>query len=228
MTLVRKSLLLLALMLGAFGSAIALHPSAKIADERPPLDLKTLIPAQFGDWREEKQTVAQVVNPQQKETIDKIYNQTLSRTYVNPKGYRIMLSLAYGGDQSDSMQVHKPEVCYPAQGFQVLKKSTAAIALPFGPLPVVRIETQLGQRREPVTYWITVGDQIVQGNVQKKLAEMRFRFAGKIPDGLLFRVSSIDPEIPRAYDLQAKFINQLLGALTPEQRHRLAGSFGAS
>lgn len=42
MTLVRKSLLLLALMLAAFGSAIALRPSDKMADERPPIDLKTL------------------------------------------------------------------------------------------------------------------------------------------------------------------------------------------
>lgn len=226
MTLVRKSLLLLVLMLGAFGSAIALRPSAKIADERPPIDLKTLIPVQFGDWREETQYASHVVNPQQQEALDKIYSETLSRTYVNAKGYRIMLSVAYGGDQSAATQVHKPEVCYPAQGFQVLKKTTETITLPFGPLRVTHIDTQLGQRHEPITYWITVGDQIVQGNVEKKLAEMKFRFAGKIPDGLLFRISSIDPESPRAYELQANFINQLLGAVTSEQRHRLAGSFG--
>ncbi len=226
MTLVRKSLLLLVLMLGAFGSAIALRPSSKIADERPPIDLKTLIPVQFGDWREETQYANFVVNPQQKEMLDKIYSETLSRTYVNAQGYRVMLSVAYGGDQSRATQVHKPEVCYPAQGFQVLDKAAATVVSPFGPLRVVHVDTQLGKRREPITYWITVGDQIVQGNVQKKLAEMRFRFAGKIPDGLLFRVSSVDPEIARAYDIQASFINQLLGTLTPQQRYRLAGSFG--
>lgn len=188
MTLVRKSLLLLALIFAAFGSAIALRPSSKIADERPPIDLKTLIPAQFGDWREETQYANAVVNPQQKEALDKIYSETLSRTYVNTKGYRIMLSVAYGGDQSKATQVHKPEVCYPAQGFQVLKKATAIIASPFGPLKITHVDTQFGQRREPITYGITVGDQIVEGNVQKKLAEMRFRFAETIPDGLLFRV----------------------------------------
>jgi EpsI family protein len=139
-----------------------------------------------------------------------------------------MVSVAYGGDQSDSMQVHKPEICYPAQGFQVLNKSRASIALPFGPLPVTRVDTQLGQRREPITYWTTVGDRVVHSGIHKKLVEMSFGFTGKIPDGLLFRVSSIDSEIARAFDLQAIFINQLLGAVTPEQRRRLAGSLGNS
>jgi len=87
----------------------------------------------------------------------------------------------------------------------------------------------VGQRRAPATYRIVVGDRAaVGGGIDKKLAEMRFRFAGKIPDGLLFRVSSIDPEIARAYAIHASFINQLLAAVTPEQRLRLAGSFGKS
>ncbi len=228
MNLVRKSLLLLGLMLAASASAIALRPSARVADERPPIDLKTLIPAQFGDWHEDLQGAAYVVNPQQEALIEKIYSETLSRTYVNSKGYRIMLSIAYGDDQSRATQVHRPEVCYPAQGFQLLDKTDTTFASSFGTLPVTHIDTQLRQRHEPVTYWITVGDRIVQGNVQKKLAEMAFRFAGKIPDGLLFRVSSIDRDTAKAYAIQAGFINQLLAALTPEQRQRLAGSFGRS
>ncbi len=224
MTLFRKSLLLLVLMLIASASAVALRPSTKVTDQRPPINLAKMIPAQFGDWREEQQNAAYVVNPQQEEMIEKIYSETLSRTYVNASGYRIMLSIAYGGDQSRATQVHKPEVCYPAQGFQLLNKTETTMASPFGPLRVTRIDTQLRQRHEPVTYWITVGDRIVRGNVEKKLAEMHFRFAGEIPDGLLFRVSSIDPETARAYDIQAGFVNQLLAVLTPEQRRRLAGN----
>lgn len=225
MNLLRKGLLLLALMFAASAAAYALRPRHKVADLQPAVDLMTLIPKQFGDWHEEPQNFAAVINPQQKEVLDKIYNQTLARTYANTQGYRIMLSVAYGGDQSDGMQVHKPEVCYPAQGFQVLSKSSATLALPFGPLPVTRVDTQLGQRREPVTYWITIGDQVVQGGIQKKLVEMRYGFAGRIPDGLLLRVSSIDPDVTRAYALQAGFVNQLLAAVKPEQRQRFAGSF---
>ena len=225
MNRLRQSLLLLMLMFAAAALAVALRPTQKIADLRPAIDLVTMIPQRFGDWREEQETNAYIVDPQQKALIEKIYNQTLSRTYVSTKGYRVMLSVAYGSDQSKSMQVHKPEVCYPAQGFQLLDKTTATIALPFGPLTVTRVDTQLGQRREPITYWTTIGDQAIQDGIHKKMLEMSYGFSGRIPDGLLFRVSSIDSEIARAYEFQANFINQLLGAVTPEQRKRLAGSF---
>ncbi len=56
-----------------------------------------MIPKQFGDWREEPQRIVQVINPQSQELLDKLYSETLTRTYVNAGGYRIMLSLAYGG-----------------------------------------------------------------------------------------------------------------------------------
>jgi EpsI family protein len=223
MNLLRKSLLTLALMFAAAAAAVVLRPTAKVADRHPAVDLASLIPVRFADWTEEKQSVALVVDPQQKAAIERIYSQTLSRVYVNAKGYRIMLSIAYGDDQSDARQLHKPEVCYPAQGFQILEKTSARIDSPFGTIPVTRIDAQLGLRREPVTYWTTVGDQLVEGGIGKKLAEMRYGFSGSIPDGLLFRVSSLDPQTTRAYEAQAEFVRELLGALTPEQRRRLAG-----
>jgi EpsI family protein len=226
MTLAHRSLLLLALMCATAVGAVVLRPTQKIADLRPAIELMTLVPSHFGDWREEPQQFAVVVNPQQQETLNKIYNQTLSRLYVNRTGYRIMLSVAYGGDQSDGMQIHRPEVCYPAQGFQLLAKRTATIALPFGSLLVTRLDTQLGQRREPITYWITIGNKVVRGNIEKKLAEMSYGVRGRIPDGLLFRISSIDPEIARAFEVQEGFISQLLVGVTPETRERLAGTFG--
>src|SRR5450830_590456 len=120
MRLTFKNLLLLALMLISAGLGAALRPTISMADERPPIDLAAMVPTTFGDWREEINVLAQVINPQQKSVIDKIYSQTLSRTYVNPQGYRIMLSIAYGKNQSDALQLHKPEVCYPAQGFTLL------------------------------------------------------------------------------------------------------------
>lgn len=228
MNLIRKSILLLVLMCAASALAVVLHPTNKIADQQSAINLEAMIPQRFGDWREVPQSHAVLANPQQTELLDKLYNQVLTRTYINDQGYRIMFLIAYGGDQSDGTQVHKPEVCYPAQGFQLLKKNAATIALPFGPLLVTRVDTELGQRREPITYWITIGDQVVQSGIQKKLVEMRYGFTGRIPDGLLVRVSSIDQNTMHAYDIQEKFINQMLGAVTPEQRQRLAGSLGKS
>ncbi len=219
-----RNVILLVLMLAASGLAVALCPTHKIADQGPKIELETMIPRAFGDWREEQQSSAQIVDPQTKEMIEKIYNQTLTRTYANANGYRIMLSIAYGNDQSDSMQMHKPEVCYPAQGFTLHNKQTGNLTVANGLIPVTRILTSLGQRSEPVTYWTTIGDRVVQGGVNKKIIEMSYGLTGKIPDGMLIRVSSIDAEAEKAYEIQNRFSAQMIGALAPENRQRFTGN----
>jgi EpsI family protein len=219
-----RNIILLVLMLAASGLALALRPSHKIADQGPKVDLEAMIPPTFGDWREVKQSSAQIVDPQQQESINEIYSQTLSRTYINDAGYRIMLSLAYGGEQSSSLQVHKPDVCYPAQGFTLENKETGSLAFNNGSISLTRILTSLGQRIEPVTYWTTIGDKVVQSRFNRKLIEISYGLTGKIPDGMLVRVSSIDPDSHKAYEIQDRFALQMLEALAPENRQRLTGN----
>jgi hypothetical protein len=59
--------------------------------------------------------------------------------------------------------------------------------------------------------------------VEKRLVEMRFALTGRIPDGMLFRVSSIDIDAKRAFEAQDAFIRDLLAAVPPEGRQRLSG-----
>jgi EpsI family protein len=218
----RIALIIAALMISASIGAVIARPTAKVADEAP-ISLEQMIPVQFGDWREEPQRFAQVVNPQTQELLDKLYSQILSRTYVNSGGYHVMLSLAYGSDQRGSLQAHKPEVCYPAQGFNIHNIAAGSLGTTFGEIPVRRLFGTLGARQEPVTYWFTVGDQAVMGTTQKKLVELRFGLTGRIPDGMLFRVSSIDGDQPRAYQMQEQFVKQLLQAVAPADRKRISG-----
>jgi EpsI family protein len=219
-----RNFTLLILMLAASGLALALRPTVKISAEGRIIDFETIIPRAFGEWREESQNSAQIVDPQQQQVIKKIYTQTLNRTYVNDKGYRVMLALAYGEDQRDSMQVHYPEICYPAQGFALQDKKTGTLDTETGPIAVTRILTSLGPRNEPVTYWTTVGDRVVQTGIQKKIAEMSYGLNGKIPDGMLIRVSSIDADATHAYEMQDRFADQMLRDLKPEYRKRLDGN----
>lgn len=202
----------------------------KTADLGPPVSLETMIPRQFGDWREDTRQSVQVINPQTQELLDKLYSQILTRAYVNENGYRIMLSLVYGTDVRgrSSLQAHKPEVCYSAQGFNVQRNETAMLSTAFGDsIPVRRLFATMGAREEPLTYWFTVGDTTVQGKFEKRLVDLRYGLTGRIPDGLLFRISSIDGNPARAHELQDHFINQLLQAVTPADRARLTG-LGAS
>jgi len=166
-----------------------------------------------------------MANPEQEALIKKIYSQTLSRTYINSSGDRIMLSIAYGGDQSDNMSVHKPEVCYPAQGFQILKNSADTFATGEGNIPIKRLVAVQGRRIEPITYWTTVGDTVAAvSGLMWKLNVMKYGLTGKIPDGLLFRISSIQADEAKAYRTQDAFARDLLKAMSPSGRERIIGN----
>lgn len=219
----RIAILAAVLMIAASAGAFALRPNTKLAEIGPGISLETIVPKSFGDWREEPQRTAQVVNPQTQELLDKLYSQILTRVYVNAAGERIMLSLAYGSDQRGSLQAHKPEVCYPAQGFVLHRNQASTLTTPFGTIPVRRLFTTLGPREEPVTYWFTVGEKAVQGKVQKRLVDLSYGLTGRIPDGMLFRISSIDRNQGRANELHDNFVNQLLSAVPPAERRRLSG-----
>ena len=219
----RVAFVLAALMCTASVGAIIAKPGPRAANQGPAINLEAMVPNQFGVWREETQPVTQVINPQTKELLDKLYSQILSRTYVNAEGYRIMLSIAYGSDQRGGLQAHKPEVCYPAQGFTLQSLTAAILATEFGDIPATRLFTTMGQRKEPVTYWFTVGDSAIQSRLQKRVVEFRYVLTGQIPDGLLFRVSSIDGDQSRAYRFQDQFVAQLLESVSPADRVRLSG-----
>jgi len=218
-----RNIVMAVLMLLAAGVAMAIHPTHRIADDGPAVILENMIPMQFGDWKDEPQQNGHIVNPQVKEKLDRIYTATLSRTYVNSTGDRIMLSIAYGADQSDAKQLHYPEVCYPAQGFQLMSNQVGELKTDFGNIPVRRLYTVLGMRAEPLTYWTTVGNKAVLGSKQTKLEQLRYGFRGKIPDGLLFRVSSITSDADAGYAVQQAFVRALITALPQQDRAKLAG-----
>lgn len=213
-------------MLAAAGMALALKPTEKVADAGPKVDLEILIPKAFGDWKIDETIVPLIANPEQEAMLNKIYNQTLTRTYFNANGDRIMLSIAYGGDQSDSMAVHKPEVCYPAQGFQILKNRASTFSTGEGDIPVKRLVASQGRRIEPITYWTTVGDTVAVSGLKWKIQQMKYGLTGKIPDGLLFRISSIQADDAKAYQVQDAFTRDLLKAMSPDGRQRIIGSPG--
>lgn len=218
-----RNLIIALCMLAASGAAMAIRPSHRIADEGPKVELEKIIPSSFGDWTELPQQPGQIINPQVREKLDRIYTQTLSRTYVNKNGDHIMLSIAYGADQSDAKQLHYPEVCYPAQGFQVVSNVTGVVKTDFGDIRVRRLLTVLGNRSEPLTYWTTVGNRVVLGGKETKLEQLKYGFKGQIPDGLLFRVSSITADVDNGYEVQQGFVAELIHGMSAADRTRLAG-----
>jgi EpsI family protein len=210
-------------MLFTAGAAALLKPDPKNLESTSTFDLQAIVPKQFGVWTHEPNASVAMVDPQAKQLLDKIYSQILTRTYKNDAGYRVMLSIAYGSDQRGALQAHKPEICYPAQGFSMQSGIDTSVETPLGILPVRQLRMVLGARKEPVTYWFTVGEQAVVTAFDRRLATLKSIMTGRIPDGLLFRVSSIDADSTLAFKKQNEFVLQLLSALSPTARMRLSG-----
>jgi EpsI family protein len=220
----QRSLIVGAAMLAAGGLAVAMKPTVPIADLRPKVDLESMIPRAFSEWSIDTSLAPVQVSPEVKAKLDEVYDQTLSRTYINDRGQRVMLSIAYGGRHGEGMQTHRPEICYPAQGFTIDRVlASSAVQTVFGSLRVNRLVASHGQRIEPITYWVVVGEVATEFGIRMKLAQLRYSVTGRIPDGILIRVSSIDRDDGRAYKLQEQFIGALLASLNETHRLRVMG-----
>jgi len=211
-------------MLASAWATDAITPKVRIAESRPPIVLATEIPERFGDWEVDRNQVAAVVNPTTVAELNKIYAETLSRTYVNRSGERIMLSIAYGTDQRDNLAVHFPEGCYGGQGFAVEQTVREKMHTVAGDIPVSRTKATLNSRVEPITYWIIVGERAVPTSWDLKKAKLSYALRGLIPDATLMRVSSISADKEAAFRLQQQFVDQMLTALPPRMRTHFAGT----
>jgi EpsI family protein len=210
-----QSMLIAVLMLTAALAANSYKPTNRLAAHKPRIELDQQIPKSFADWTEDTSQVPILPNPQVQAKLDVLYSATLARTYRNQTGQRVMLSIAYGSDQSsEATSVHRPEFCYSAQGFKVSNMGETTITIGSRQLRVQTLLAQLGQRREPITYWITLDETATLPGFSRKYEQLRYGLRGQIPDGLLFRVSSIGENDGEHYKLQEKFLNDLSASMT--------------
>jgi EpsI family protein len=220
-----RTLVAAALMLAGAWVARAWTPHQYLADavQRPPLERS--LPQRFGDWQVDQAHAQMVVDPSQLELINRLYQDTVSRSYMDASGHKVMLTIAYGRDQSEGVQLHTPEYCYPAAGLRVGPSHHEAIALGFKSQPVVRLVARRGTMVEPITYWVTMGEYVVNGGpAARRNVRFKYGFDGFIPDGALFRISSIGQDEAEEYRVQEAFLKQFFEAVSPVEKKLLAGT----
>jgi EpsI family protein len=207
-------------VLAMTASAVAPRPRPSAA----PLVLEQSIPSSFAGWRLDASMVPVAPAPDVQARLEELYEQIVSRTYIDGSGRRVMLTIAYGGDQRDALRSHRQEVCYRAQGFRVQGMEPASLALDGRRLDVTRFHGVRGARSEPVTYWMTMGDQVITDRFDRLVAQMSYSVrTGAVPDGLLVRVSSLDADAGGGYALQSRFVGDLLRSVEPHVAARLTG-----
>lgn len=219
-----RSMALSILMVCGMLAAYVLVPTKQLSETIERIDLEKAVPVIFGDWKQDTAVATVIPSAETQETVAKIYEQTLNRTYVNGKGERVMLSIAYGGTQNRQLRAHRQEVCYAAQGFVISQLSSATLNINGKPIRATRMVASHGLHRiEPVTYWFTMGNDIVRSYLDRQLSELKYAMSGYIPDGYLFRVSSISVDVTTAFANQETFAAELLNATNPKLVQRLLG-----
>lgn len=216
---------MLSVMLISAMLAWGVKPRLQVVEE--PANFETSVPANFGDWRVVPDRFLQVDVAQGVEgESDQPYDQTLMRTYENSSGDRVMLALAWGRRQRQDVKVHRPEVCYPAQGYTV--RSSFSGGMLDVPSMGIRIPTvsMLAQGQgtyEAVRYWIRIGKLYDGDGLRARWYLLQEGLAGRIPDGVLVRASqrvSSPEQMARSEALIGEFLEDLLQA-TPEAARRL-------
>jgi EpsI family protein len=205
-------------------AAIAAPRLKPTPDPGASFDLEAAVPAAFGGWRIDPTVLPVSPAPDVQENLERLYRQIVARTYVNDAGEQIMLTIAYGGDQSDALKAHRQEVCYRAQGFAVSDVERGALAADGRSIAVTRFLAVRGDRVEPVTYWFTMGDRVVLGRLERLRVQLAYGLKGRIPDGLLVRVSSLEASPARAHAAQAAFVGALAAAVPQRHLARLVGA----
>jgi exosortase B len=208
-------------MLGAALAAPAMKP---VRAEGMAFDLEKIVPTAFGDWRIDTEIAPIAPAPDVQSKLDRLYRQIVTRTYVNSRGEQMMLTIAHGGDQSDALKAHRQEACYRAQGFEIEALAHGELAAAGRTIPVTRMLAVRGERSEPVTYWFTMGDRVVLGRAERLKVQLASGLAGRIPDGMLVRVSSLSADAASAFSAQRSFIAAIFTAMPSADATRFVGT----
>ena len=185
-----------------------------------------IIPAEFGGWKSVSSSLAQVelaVKRDEGDEASRLYDEILSRSYEDHAGQVVMLSIAYGRQQRQELKIHRPELCYEAQGFKLSNMREGGVLESDQALGRSMLATEAG-RIEPVMYWIRIGELISNSAWTTRLHILRKGLAGEVPDGVLVRTSQIVPSAQHhaaSLETQKRFVRDLLGSLSPDARRRL-------
>lgn len=190
---------------------------------RPRVPQKTLegmIPNQVGRFAFE--TSSGFVLPPSDALSDRLYDSLITRAYLSPQGEVAMFLIAYNNRQDGVLQIHRPEVCYPAGGFTLSPVQPIDIALPSGAELPAQIFSATGeQRNEVVTYWTRVGDKFPRKWSDQRLAVAQDNLRGYIPDGALVRLSTIANDTASVTPMLEGFVSDFFKASPPRLRNLL-------
>jgi len=200
---------------GAAGIAAARQPSVKV-DYLGKNKLDQVLPEKMGRW--EFVSSSGLVVPPEDQLSRALYSQLLTRVYSAADGSSMMLLVAQSGSQTGILQIHRPEICYNAGGYQLSEILPHTVRLPWGAIPTMSMSAQNGSRTEQLAYWTRIGRHMPVNWRQQRLAVAIDNLKRQIPDAVMVRVSTISNDRETALASIDEFIVTMLSSITPQMR----------
>jgi EpsI family protein len=180
------------------------------------------MPDEVGPWR--VSPTNGVVIPTAEVPDNTGYDGLLTRLYADGNGRTVMFLLAHSKGQAGGTQLHRPEVCYPAAGFEMHDLQTVTVGGGGSNAIHGRAITGIKPGRiEHVLYWSRVGTAFPTTTVEQSLATLRQSLGGRAPDGALVRMSMIATDRGSTLTRLNQFANALLDQRAPGLQLLLTG-----
>ena len=220
----RRDLVFGAACVAAAGAAVALRPHRRMSLLGSD-HLTAITPLKVGRWTGED--VTDLVSPDTPDSLaSRLYGETMERVYTHGgAGDAVMVLLAHGDSQTEQLQLHRPERCYPAFGYAILDDRPLAVPLTAKVAVPARILTAQGpDRRETIIYWARLGEWLPIDAQEQQLDRVKMALRGYVADGVLARFSTLQAEPARARASLCDFIAEFVSGIAPDKRRVLIGS----
>lgn len=219
----RRDLLVGGLCAGGMAAAAAMVPRTIMASHRK-VTLEKAIPKAIGPWQQIE--AASNVLPKDENSLSaQLYSQLVSRVYSAEGRDAVMMVIAYGDSQSDTLQLHRPEVCYEAAGFKIIRSEPVSFDAGLkAPVTGRYVVAQAAYRTEAILYWTRIGDALPVSRFDQQMSKLQAGLEGVVPDGTLSRLSVLvdaDQSIPESL---TDFAVDLLKVVSAPAREALVGA----
>lgn len=202
--------------------------AAVAAARRPNIELNYLgnhklddiIPTQIGRWK--FVTNSGLVVPPEDQLQQALYSQLLTRIYDSGSGPPIMLLVAYGASETGFLQVHRPEFCYTAAGYELSDFGMRDVPLQQPQRLIVNSLTATRDGMpERLFYWTRIGDHIPHSWSEQRLVFAEQNLRRIIPDAALIRVSTVAVDAGEAETRMDEFIRAMVDSVSISMRRVL-------
>lgn len=216
----RRKFLVGVLFCSAAGLSAWRQPHIKI-DYLGGRKLDTLISKSIGPWN--FVTASGLVVPPDDQLAKATYAQTLMRVYSDGQNEPIMLLLAQSGSQTGFLQIHRPETCYTAGGYQITEPVPHPIRAGSKIIAANAMEASSGGHTEHIVYWTRIGNKLPGSWREQKVAVAELNLRGFVPDAILVRLSCVSNDGNAARAAIDSFVAALISSIPPSARPVLIG-----